>query len=332
MTMLDVARVAGVSRATVSRVFTDPDQVAINTRERILAVVRQLRYVPNTAARSLRSGRSRMIALLVGDISQPFHGQLAKWVERTAEAANYQVLICDLDHSQERLLGFLECLPNQAVEGIILATADNIDTRDIREAIRKLADQNIPLVFGSEPFSRDAARRVIAGDQQEAARIATEHFLSKDLWPLALFIGDHSSAISQQLINGFGDACGAAGRAVGDPVYSVGHDSDRARTKAQAILVTEPAPQGIVTASLTIALGVLAAAVDNHIAVPEKLSIIACEESRLASEIRPTLSTVAVPARVQGEKMVTTLVNALCGRNAPRSRLHAEITVRESSV
>ncbi len=91
-TMIDVAAKAGVSRATVSRVFTAPDSVAAPTRERVLKAVSRLGYIPNGAARSLRSGRSNTIALLVGGISQPFHGQLAKAVANTAEEHGYSVL------------------------------------------------------------------------------------------------------------------------------------------------------------------------------------------------------------------------------------------------
>jgi len=100
----DVARQAGVSPATVSRVLNRPDLVTPEKRDRVLAAVKSLDYSPNALASGLRAGAVRTVALLVGDISQPFQGAFAKAISRHGEALGYRVLLCDLDQSEERRL------------------------------------------------------------------------------------------------------------------------------------------------------------------------------------------------------------------------------------
>src|SRR6187399_2218698 len=119
-TIRDVARQAGVSIATVSAALNGKGQVSEETRRRVWAAAAAVGYAPNAIARSLRLGRSRLIGVVVGDITNPFWASMVRLVENAALAANYSIIVCNSDDREERELAILDQLRAQHVAGILL--------------------------------------------------------------------------------------------------------------------------------------------------------------------------------------------------------------------
>jgi DNA-binding LacI/PurR family transcriptional regulator len=330
--MLDVAAHAGVSRATVSRVFTAPDTVAAATLERVLEAMKDLSYSPNAAARSLRSGRSNTVALLVGDISQPFHSQLAKSVAHVAETRGYNVLLCDLDHSIDRLQRLLTVLPLQGVDGIMLATGDAIDTPGIRAAIDAAEAKGTRVLMGSaQPGSSMVL--TVSPPIEEIGYLATKHLLAQERWPVALLGGSKGSVITTLLRAGYLKACLEAGHSEDDTmVVDAGFNSVSARSETARLLDGAAMPQGIVAANVPIALGAIAALADRNLSVPDMVALVACEEVQLAEQLRPGLTTAGTDIGLQGEAMALALIDAIEGQTIPDRSLLPHLTVRESSA
>ncbi|MFJ5954453.1 LacI family DNA-binding transcriptional regulator [Paenarthrobacter sp. NPDC092416] len=329
-TMIDVARAAGVSRATVSRVFTSPSTVAEETRTKVMDAVARLNYVPNSAARSLRSGRSSTIALLVGDIAQPFHSQLAKAVAHAAEARGYSVLLCDLDHSITRLERLLDSLPLQGVDGVILATGDNVDTPHVRAAIEDAEDRGTKILLGT-PQLAGTGTLVMTTDYESVAYQATKHLLDQGRWPVALLGGSTASVLSPFLKSGYLRACAEAGHS--DVILApTEYSTDAARSATQELLESSQQPEGIVASSVSVALGAMSALADAGLGAPGRIGLVACEEVLLADQLRPRLTTVGTKLDLQGAAMADALIDAIQGTATESQDWAPALILRESSA
>ncbi|WP_033289724.1 LacI family DNA-binding transcriptional regulator [Amycolatopsis jejuensis] len=308
-TILDVARRAGVSRTTVSRVLNEPDRVTTDTRNRVLDAARELRYAPSSVARGLRSGRTGMIALLVGDISQPFHGCLAQSVVAAAEQRGLGVQLHDLGHSTARLEAVLRKLPQHRVDGIVLATADDVSTGSIRAAVGECAAKGLAIVTGVEQGVEGMT--AVHTDHSAVTRSAFRALADAGASSPALLVGDVQSPIARQL---------AAG-ADGARVVAVGYGFEGAR---DAVAQLGQEVDALVVATTPMALGALSALGGRQVPV------VVCEEVPLAGYVRPGLSTSAVRPEVTGEEMVR-LIDCLL-REIPFERrlLTPELIRRET--
>jgi LacI family transcriptional regulator len=124
-TINDVARRAGVSPVTVSRVLNGAPNVSPATRDKVTRAIAELGYVPNVVARSLRSRRTRSLALILPDISNPFWPTVARGVEDAAQKGGYSVLLCNSDENAEKQARYLEVVASQQVDGVIIAPCDS---------------------------------------------------------------------------------------------------------------------------------------------------------------------------------------------------------------
>lgn len=311
-TILDVARLAKVSRTTVSRVLNEPDRVTSATLKRVRDAADALNYSPNSFARSLRSGRTGVVALLVGDISQPFHGSLAQAVAAAAEEHGFGVMLYDLGHSAARLESVLRRLPRQGVDGVIIATADDISTASISDAVDGCLAQGIAVVTGVEQFAVDGATSVRT-DHSEGSRLAIEALTLAGSASPAILLGDRNGPIGRQLVSG----------AIGATVIDVGYTFDDA---ALAVRTLSPEHDSLVVATLPMALGTMSALA----LMGRSLPVVVCEEVPFAAQVTPAFTTSAVPPDETGKEMVR-LVNAeINGIPVEPRLLHAELTRRET--
>jgi DNA-binding LacI/PurR family transcriptional regulator len=311
-TILDVARVARVSRTTVSRVLNEPDRVTEATLARVRHAMDELRYVPNTAARGLRAGRTGLIALLVGDIAQPFHGTLAKAVASAAEQNGLGVVLYDLGHSTARLEDVLRKLPQQGVDGIIIATADDVSTPTVRAALDDCLHHGIVVVASLEYFG-DGQVTTIDIDYTIGAKLAGDALRDAGFTAPALMVGDAASPIARLL------AIGARPTQVIDAAYSFDAAEEAVHTLAPDI-------DSLIVATLPMALG----AVAGLAAVGRILPLVVCEATSLTRQVRPSFSTAAVPPEDIGEEMVRLVDAAIRGVPVERHTLVARLQRRDT--
>lgn len=311
-TILDVARRAGVSRTSVSRVLNEPDRVSPAILKRVEDAVEALHYLPNSIARGLRSGRTGLIALLVGDIAQPFHGSLAQSVASAAEKRGMGVLLYDLAHSTTRLEGVLHKLLRQGVDGIILATADDIATEPVRAAINECVTQGLPIITGVEQPGVKGATTVLA-DHGESTRIGIAALKQAGHTSPALLVGDGSSPIARQLIGG----------ATGATVVVAGYTFE---ASAAVSLGLEASVDALIVATLPMALGAMSALADQNREMP----VIVCEEVPLAHQVTPSFTTSAVATESIGEEMVRLVTAEISHTPIERIQLTARLIRRET--
>lgn len=309
-TILDVARRAGVSRTTVSRVLNEPDRVSPDTLERVRAAVAELKYAPNTVARGLRSGRTGLVALLVGDISQPFHGALAQAVAAAAEERGLGVILYDLGHSRSRLQDVLNKLPGQGVDGIIIATADDISAPEIRAALAHCLESHIAVVTGMELFDDDAVAAVNF-DPAAGSRLAVEALAAAGKHAPALLVGDAASPLARHLARGAPTA----------HLLEAGYSFEGAGRVAREL---PREVDSVIAATLPMAIGVWNALADEG----RELPLILCEDTPLAAHVRPSFTTVAIAPETLGAEMVRLVTRR--AREEPAPALQPQLVRRET--
>ncbi|MFB6613711.1 LacI family DNA-binding transcriptional regulator [Streptomyces sp. NPDC085524] len=324
--MVDVARVAGVSAQTVSRALAGHSNVQEKTRAKVLAAVEQLGYRRNNAARMLSSGRSRTIGVVTLQTSFYSRAAVTSGIEKAAHEAGYSVSA---------------------------ATTASLDTFAIENALSRLADQDVEGIILSVPLihtssrieqltrstptvtidgSRTEATEVLAIDQVQAARIATQHLLDlghETVWHIA---GPAEWLESAHRRDGWQSALESAGRAVPPPLD--GDWSPASGYRNGLVLARIPDVTAIFVASDEMAFGVIRALHEVGRRVPDDISVVGFDDIELAEYCSPSLTTIAQPFQHMGTLAVTHLLRQIDAPGAvpePRS-VEPRLVVRSSTT
>jgi DNA-binding LacI/PurR family transcriptional regulator len=304
VTMVDVARRAGVSQPLVSLVIggNPRARVAEATRQRILDAARELGYRPNVIARSLVRGRAYAVGLIIPDLGNPFFADVVRGAERVAADQGYALLLCDAaDVGIER---HLETLRARQIDGVIMdapgAASLEPDT---------VAGLNIVLV--DEP---GAAFHGVASDAMEAGRLAAQHLL--DLGHRRFgFIGPAADIWAFRMRErGFVQALRAAGITIDSPHFRRAAPTvEGGRAAMRTLLALPGRPSAVFCANDLLALGALKSCARSRVAVPETISVMGCDDIEAARLVTPELSTITIPARELGARAARMLIRLLNG-------------------
>jgi LacI family transcriptional regulator len=321
----DVARRAGVSVGSVSRVINEHPTVTPATRERVKLAIRELGYVPNAIAGSLRSRRSKTIGLIIPDVTNPFFSELALHVERSAAAAGYNLILGNSDNSVDQETYYLHALAVRRVDGIILVPA-NESSRSIEFAI--------PIVC----VDREADRLpFVASDNRAGAKSAIEYLQRLGHHLIGCIAGPKELPNARERRAGYEDLALPILRAAGvDPaayIVSTEFSYDSGYAATRRLMDVAPRPTAIFASSDQQAIGGLRAAADLGLAVPGDLSIVGFDDIPLANLVMPRLTTVGQPVAEIGVLAMQLLLDLFSGAAAPRRRRHllaTSLQIRQS--
>ena len=323
----DVAAHAGVSVRTVSNVVNDFRYVAPETRARVQASIDTLGYRPNVAARTLRRGRTGLLALVVPEIDSPYFADLAARTVRTAEDDGWTVLIDQTDGDAARERRLLRGERSQLVDGVIFSPWSM--------SAAELADRtdDTPIVLLGEHDGAPPVDHVVI-DNVGAAQEAVEHLLARGRRRIAAIGTDPAlgNATARQRQLGYRRALAAAGMPeLEAPVTSL-HRADGHRAMAE-LLRSPDRPDAVFCFSDELALGALRAVVDAGLRVPEDVALVGFDDIEDGRWSRPSLSTVSPDKALLAEVAIDRLIALVGGSTEPpRSTLTAHhLLVRESS-
>lgn len=324
--MLDVARVAGVSAQTVSRVLRDHPYVSEDKRRRVMDAVEQLGYRMNTAARALSSGRTRTIGM-VSMATESYAGAMTQSaIEHAADGMQYSVVGAQISSvgasSISAALGRLERL---GAEALILAVP--LRTHDSR--VEAIADRLPTATIGGSPVDR---ARSLDVDQRAVARLATEHLLSLGHRTVQHITGPDDWVDAVERTTGWREVLETAGRPVPPTVH--GDWSPESGYQAGLRLGADPEVTAIFVASDEMAFGVVRALHELGRRVPQDVSVVGVDDVRLAAYCTPALTTVAQPFAELGRSAVASVAARLEGRDDPTTdlTLTPELIVRASTA
>lgn len=323
--MHDVAERAGVSQPTVSLVLGDNPEarVADATRQRVLEAARELGYRPNLLARGLSRRRSYALGVVVPDLSNPFFADVVSGVQAVAAEEGYAVLLCEGRHVPAAR--HLEELRSRLIDGVILDSAGESSV-----PVERLEGLNLVLI--DEPTDRWPG---VASDAEEAGRLAAEHLLELGHRRLA-YLGPASPAFGfRYRERGFVARLAEEGlRLDSDRLRRVPAAAEGGGEGMTSLLALEEPPTGVFCADDRVAVGALKACLAAGVGVPERVSLVGCDDVELARLTSPELTTVRVPAREMGARAARLLVRRLEGGDTgpgPSRPLPVELMRRGSS-
>jgi len=308
-TLAEVARQAGVTAATVSNVLRGRGKVGAETRQRVLAIVEELQYRPNLTARALAEGRPPTIALIVSSIANPFYPEFALAVEQAVRKLGYFLLVCNTNDDPVQERAYLDAVGGSLAHGVLVMNADFVQI----DELVALRARGVPVVLCMwEKPDQPPALPSVAVDFYRAGAIAAEHLIKLGHRRIGAVVGSERSGNHIWRYRGFAEALQRAGIAHDDADVSFGHDTiDAGRSSAHALLAGAPDLTAVFVSNDLPALGVLQAAADMGLDVPADLSVIGITDIQLAHQVRPALTTVAVPTQESAELAVEMIMHMI---------------------
>ncbi|MDZ4375513.1 MAG: LacI family DNA-binding transcriptional regulator [Phenylobacterium sp.] len=329
-TIQDVARSAGVSTATVSRVLSAPERVADATRARVLAAVDTLGYSPNVAAKMLRTLRTEKILVSVPDISNPFFSQVIRGVEEAASAAGYSVLLGDTRDEPEREDQYAAMLRRKEADGLIFLG------HRLPDALAEMAASlgpGAPIVNGCE-YSPALAVSSAHIDNEQAAAEAMAHLYDLGHRRIGVITGPLASPLSRDRLAGVRAAAEAVGAEPGLSVFTGDFSVEAGAALSRELLTRAQPPTALFCFSDEMAMGALSAARGLGLACPRDVSVVGFDDIRYAAFLDPPLTTVSQPMAEIGHQTVRLLLEILSGEAAaPRHvTLAHRLVIRASTA
>lgn len=306
-TIEDVARHAGVSIATVSRAVHKPDVVSEATREKVQTAIAATGYTANVMARNLRLNRSGMILLLVPDIGNPFFSSILSGIEKGASQAGYNVLIGDTQNDPEREATYAAYLRSNQADAMIL-----LNGRLPAPLARAPVNATPPVVIACERIPGCALPTVII-DNDQASFVATRHLLDLGHTRIAHISGPSGNILTTDRVGGYRRALKEAGIAPEQSlVYRGDFSIDSGIAAGRALLADEKTrPTAVCCASDGMAIGVIVAAKEYGLRIPEDLSVVGFDDIPHAAAYDPPITTVRQPRRRLGEQAIKLLLDRL---------------------
>lgn len=339
ITMKDVAKLAGVSPITVSRVISSPEQVKPSTRAKVTRAIEELNFKPNSIARSLVTNRTDTIGLLLSNIANPYYPEFILGLETTARSLGKNLIICnakDYDTATQNL----ELLLEKRVDGIVI-TSIEFDSLKLQEKFHanleelvNLKQKNIPIVL-MDPNPRSTILSCIEVDNYLAGRIAMDHLFLLEHTKIAHISVERDANVWIDRLRAYKDAHRKFGLEFDTSLVELIpiEDLKAAEEAAIRLLQKSQRPTAIFAGNDILAVGAIRAAHRLGIKIPEEISIIGIDGINVGDQVFPRLTTVAHPQNKVGEVAAQLLVKKINGHDDNSNiTLKPALLVRESTA
>lgn len=329
-TIKDVAKKANVSTATVSRILNSLQGYSEETKKKVMDAIKELGYHPNAVARGLINKRTQTIGVLFPCVSNMYSSAILDGIEETAHSLDWSVIVCNTDSNGKRTKKYLQVLKEKRVDGVIFTS--EVLNKDYYEMI---SEMNIPIVLVST-ISYKYPLPYVKVDDRHAAYSATEYLINKGHKNIAMLSGTKDDPIAgTPRVDGFLQAVNDNGIPQSStPVfYGNGFSFKEGVDCLPKIIDQYPETTAVFAASDDMAVGVLSAAYKLGIRVPEELSVMGFDNTKIAEMAVPPLTTVAQPLLEMGKTaadMLFYLINA--GKKNLESRIVPHEIVERASV
>lgn len=328
-TILDVAKVAGVSVATVSRVLNNSTKVSVNTNQCVLEAIRKLNYQPNLLGRNLRRMESRLILVLTPNISNPYYSQIISGMEDKAHKNNYNIMLCNTNSSSKREKVFLELLYNKLSDGVIFM-ASELSMHEITEISKRF-----PVIQCCE-YLEGAGVSHVSIDNYSAAYRAVKYLLSLNHKRIGMISSVNKFISTSLREKGYRQALEDEGIkfkpeliSYGD--YQYGFKSGLKATKQ--LLGLRDRPTAIFAISDILAIGAIRAAKEKKLEVPKDIAVVGFDNISYASMFNPMLTTISQPLYDLGSTAIDLLLKQMQGLISEPQEIFMghEMLIREST-
>lgn len=293
-TIKEVAKLAGVSICTVSRALSNKGYIKPETKAKILAAVEELHYHPNQIATSLKTGRSKHLALVLPSLNNIYFPKLEKYIESHAHEKGYIVFLSNTEYNLETEKKILEAIPTQNVAGVIITPCNNK-----HEHIKRLSEYDIPYVYLNRNFDDDP-EHCLHIDNEQAAYNAVSYLIECGHRAIGGIFQSFDDMSYKERYDGMLKALKEHKLPVKKNHFAMDlaeDDLEAAIYKIKKILTAASRPDAIFACNDMMAFGVYKAAYELNIRIPDELSVFGYDNCLMADVIAPPLSTFATPAK-----------------------------------
>jgi LacI family transcriptional regulator, repressor for deo operon, udp, cdd, tsx, nupC, and nupG len=319
-----------VSTATVSRALTYPERVSPETRKRVMDAIAKVGYVPNPAARMLRSRKSHMILVVLPDLSNIFFSQILQGIEEVLFPAGYGMIVGNLDGSPEKETRFASFAMSGQVDGVMLLNGHLF--RENGEGAGSSVQLGIPVIALCEAIEGVGIPQVEV-DNREAASRMTEYLAGLGHRKIGYVCGPAENVLEKARFAGYRDGMEKTGRRL-DPtfIWPGDYKLDTGVHIAGQIHASNQRPTAVFCSSDEMAIGLIRGLTSCGIRVPEDISVAGFDDIEFAEMSSPPLTTIRQPRRELGRHGAAVLLDLLAGRpGRKRIRLETELIVRASA-
>lgn len=295
MNIRDIAREAGVSVATVSRVLNHPDQVTEKTRDHVLSIMKELEYTPNWFARGLNLNRTGVIALMIPNIMNPIYTEIAKGVEEVAHNKGYYTLLCNSEDMPQKETAYIEMLLHRKVDGLIFIAGHLEESQML-----KIQEVNLPAVMIGETEG-DWSFSSVYTDYREGAIKATTHLIDNGYDEIAHITGLEKFIESKEKLAGYKAALAAAKIEVNPAWIVCGEETiEGGYIAAKRLIRHVKTPKAIFVANDWMAFGAMDAIKAEGLRIPDDIALVGFDNNRMSALMEPKLTTVNLPVYKMG--------------------------------
>jgi len=310
VTIKDIAREAGVSLATVSRVINNKNEgVGPETRERILNLMKELEYYPNRIARGLVTKKTNILGLVLPDISNPFFPSLTRGVEDTANKYGYNIILCNTDNNKKKEETYINVLKENNVDGIIYTSV--VSNKD--KSVKMLLQSRIPFVLLDRSINAADIPEVIT-DGESGMQQMVEYLIANGHRRIAYISGPGNNSPAEQRLEGYSKALLSAGIPIDHTIIKGGDYNISSGYRCMKELLDLGADfTAVACANDLIAVGAMEMLKEKGIRVPADISITGYDDIYLAGVLTPKLTTIAQPKYEMGSLAAELLIKLVQG-------------------
>ncbi|MFZ4451244.1 LacI family DNA-binding transcriptional regulator [Salibacterium aidingense] len=328
-TIKDVAKKAGVSISTVSRVLNGYGNVNKETNELVRKAVEEVGYSPNAIARSLRSRSTKTIGLIVNNILNPIYSLMAQAIEDTAREYGYQLLLCNSGANSEYEKVYLDGLYEKKVDGIIIAP-----TGQNKEKINSFIKSGIPVIQVDRVIEGLEADAVVTNNRSAAYEMVSR-IIENGYKKIALIVGVQTITTGMERMTGYFSALAENNINANSEYIKVGHFDENTGFDAMNELLSLPnPPEAVFVCNNLMAKGAMMAVRENNISIPSQLSFCMFDDPDWAAMNVPSITAVKQPTYEIGTKAAKLLINRVNNQNKEQKPVHevidSKIIIRDS--
>ncbi|MBT2697254.1 LacI family DNA-binding transcriptional regulator [Bacillus sp. ISL-40] len=321
-----VAKQAGVSVATVSRVLNGQNTVSIKTRMKVEVAIKKLNYEPSLLGRNLRNSESRLLLILIPTISNPFYLEIIKGIEKVAISQNYSILLCETDSNNEKENIYFDLVRKKMADGII-----SMDPTVNVETLKKLAE-DYAIIQCSE-YEECSGIPYVTIDNEEASYRAVKHLIQIGHKKIALMNSDEKYLYARQRKMGYKRALEENGISLKNeyiiPTQHLGFENGQQAMKK--ILNLQDRPTAVFAVSDLLAIGALKEINASSLHVPNDIAVVGFDKIDFSNMTNPTLTTIAQPMHKMGTIAARMLIDKIKGEEVESIILDHELVIREST-
>jgi DNA-binding LacI/PurR family transcriptional regulator len=328
VTIYDVAKEAGVSISTVSKVINNTGRISEKTRKKVLEVMETLRYQPSVVASALTGKRTRTIGLIIPDVANPFFSEIARKIEDRGRELGFNVLMCNTDNNPDTEEMYLSLLKQKSVDGIIIGTTTTNYT-----VLNELLCEHFPVALVAQDVP-ELAIDVVRVDDFLGGYQATSHLVSLGHKRIAIMLGNLSRTSDKYRFQAYRQVLEENGLKYDEKlVICTDYSMEDSKRAALELLKSSERPTAIFACFDSLAVGVYQAAKEVGLRIPEDLSVVGFDNTILATIVDPPLTTVAQPIDEIGHQVVDLLVREIEGEKSTKQRviLPPKLIIRNST-